>query len=205
MGSRGPKPLPANVHLLRGNASKKPIGELVDSIQPPVEIPACPKFLLPAAKKEWRRITPLLYDLGLIAKIDRGTLAIYCAAVAWFEWHEQRLQEDIARVAAARAQWDADPANAGSAWSGGDGYMIPTANGNWQYNGHWVGKNKAAEQIDKFAANFGGAAAFRARVTPSDNYPFLPGMEPQANETKESTASAPAKISSLADFAPKTT
>jgi phage terminase small subunit len=198
MGARGPKTLPAKLHILRGNASKKSLGELNDVVMPPVEIPGCPKFLLPAAKKEWKRITPLLYVEGLIAEIDRATIAIYCAAVAWYEWHETKLQEDIARVADQRAAWEADLANAGKPWTGGDGYMIPTANGNWQYNGHWVGKNKAAEQIDKYAANFGGSAAFRTRVTQSENYPFLPGMEP----SKETPAQS-AKITSLKDFAAK--
>ena len=32
MGQRGPKPLPANVHMLRGNASKKPLGSLFGSV-----------------------------------------------------------------------------------------------------------------------------------------------------------------------------
>ena len=113
MGARGRKPLPANVHLMRGNASKKPIGELVDGVQPLVEIPNCPPYLLKAAKAEWKRITPLLEELGLIAKIDRATITIYCAAVAWYEWHERRLQEDIAKAEAARVAWAADPANAG--------------------------------------------------------------------------------------------
>ena len=30
MGARGPKPLPANVHHLRGNPSKKPLGAILD-------------------------------------------------------------------------------------------------------------------------------------------------------------------------------
>lgn len=199
MGQRGPKSLPSRLHILRGNASKKSLSDLHDAVTPPVEIPGCPKYLLPGAKAEWRRITPLLYVEGLIAKIDRATIAIYCAAVAWHEWHETRLQEDIARVAELRAAWETDQANAGKPWTGGDGYMIPTANGNWQYNGHWVGKNKAAEQIDKYAANFGGSAAFRARVTPSSEYPFLPGMDPG----KDDKPAASAKITKLSDFAPK--
>lgn len=197
MGARGPKPLPANVHAMRGNASKKPLGELTDDVQPLVEIPSCPKFLLPAAKAEWRRITPLLADLGLIAKIDRATIMIYCAAVAWYEWHERKLQEDIAKSEESRATWEADQANAGKPFQGGDGFMLPTPNGSVTYNPHWVGKNKASEQIDKFAANFGGSAAFRSRVTPSSNYPYLPGMEPGP----QTTGGAPAKITTLADFA----
>ena len=202
MGARGPKPKPANVHILHGNASKKPIGELIDGVQPLVEIPNCPAYLLPAAKKEWKRITPLLEELGLIAKIDMATMATYCASVAWFEWHERHLQAAIQKADQLRAAWEANPANEGKEFTGGDGFMLATPNGSVTYNPHLVGKNKAAEQIDKFAANFGGSAAFRARVTASNNYPYLPGMEPGA-ETKPEAAAAPAKITSLSDFAPK--
>ena len=98
MGARGPKPLPSNVHALRGNASKKALGDLVDDVQPLVESPTCPAYLLPTAKKEWKRITPLLEELGLIAKIDMATLATYCASVAWFEWHERHLQAAIKKA-----------------------------------------------------------------------------------------------------------
>ena len=52
MGARGPKPLPANVHLLRGNPSKLSNADLVDALQPEVEIPNCPRHLLPEARKE---------------------------------------------------------------------------------------------------------------------------------------------------------
>ena len=56
MGSRGPQPLPSNVHLLRGNPSKKSATDLLDDFNPEVEIPTSPKWLWPEAKKEWRRI-----------------------------------------------------------------------------------------------------------------------------------------------------
>ena len=81
MGARGPKPLPSNVHMLRGNPSKKPSHELLDGFQPQVEIPDCPPHLLPEARKEWRRITPELERYGLISKIDRAALALYCAGL----------------------------------------------------------------------------------------------------------------------------
>jgi len=203
MGARGPKPLPGNVHRLRGNASKKPIGELVDGVQPLVEIPNCPKHVLPLAKAHWKFITPLLVDEGLIAKIDRTALELYCEAYAWYVWHDTCLQRDIKAADEKRIAWEADAANAGKPWLGGDGFQIPTPNGSFTYNPHWVGKNKSAEQVDKFLASFGMSPSARSRVTASDNYPFLPGLEPE--QTGDKPAAAPAKIRSLSDFAAKTT
>lgn len=177
MGARGPKPLPGNVHLLRGNASKKPLHELTGVVSPDVDIPGCPRHLLPEARKEWRRIAPELQALGLISRLDRAALALYCQEWAWLVWHESRLQDDIARVAKEREAWEADPANAGQAWTKGDGYMLPTPNGAWTYNPHWTGRNKAAERVDKFLASFGLSPSARGRVTPSANQMPLPGMD----------------------------
>lgn len=82
----GRKPLPANVHALRGNPSKKSRHELHDeSAQTlPAEIPPCPAFLTKDAKAEWKRIAKDLQTLGLISKLDRGELAVYCQA--WADW-----------------------------------------------------------------------------------------------------------------------
>src|SRR3972149_7757222 len=81
-GERGPKPLPANVHLLRGNASKKPLASLLDDVvRPDVEIPECPAHIEGEARAEWGRIAPHLEKLGLISQIDRAALTGYC--VAW--------------------------------------------------------------------------------------------------------------------------
>lgn len=181
MGARGPKPLPANVHRLRNNPSKKPLHELTGVIEPEVEIPNCPKHLLPEAKKEWRRIGPELEKLGLVSKIDRPALALYCQAWAWLVWHENLLQRDINLVAAKQAEHDsrelersAKAAEAGEtyvplAWTGGDGFMLPTPNGSFTYNPHWVARNKHAAEVDKFLASFGMSPSSRGRVTPSSN------------------------------------
>src|SRR5690242_18226422 len=71
MGTRGPRALPANVHILRGNPSKKPLGELFDELRPEVEIPDCPSWIWSEAKKEWKRVSAELEKYGLISKLDR--------------------------------------------------------------------------------------------------------------------------------------
>lgn len=152
MGSRGPKPLPANVHALRGNPSKIPAGRLLDGIQPPVEIPRCPAHLQKEAKREWKRIAVELESLGLISQVDRAALAAYCAA-----WAEAVHCES--KIAALNAS---DP-------DGQAGLIGTTATG-YQVMSVWVQiRNRAYDRMMKFAAEFGMSPSARSRATPSDN------------------------------------
>ena len=167
MGARGPKSLPANVHRLRGNPSKLSAAELSVGLQPEDEIPSLPKHLLPEARKEWNRIARELKTYGVISKLDRAALALYVQEWAWLVWHETALQRDIGLVEARRAAFDADPANAGKTWTGGDGFMVETVNGNLTYNPHWVARNRHAAGVDKFQSSFGMSPAARGRVSPS--------------------------------------
>ena len=79
-GSRGPLPKPAALKLLEGNPGKRSLN-LAEGINPRVEIPSAPKHLGIEARKEWKRITPILDELGLISGLDRAALALYCQAV----------------------------------------------------------------------------------------------------------------------------
>jgi len=180
MGTRGPKPLPANVHLLRGNPSKKSLADLTDDLQPEVEIPSLPKHLLPEAKKEWRRIAKELLRYGVVSKLDRAALALYVQEWAWLVWHETALQRDIRFAEIRGAEFDAKE-NAKVAvavergevyepliYPGGDGFMLPTPNGSYSYNPHWVARNKHADKVDKFQASFGMSPSSRGRVSPSN-------------------------------------
>ncbi len=172
MGQRGPQPTPTNVHLLRGNPGKRAIGSLVDPINPPVEIPGCPKHLQDEARREWRRAGVLLRDLGLISKIDRASFALYCEAWADWVW----CKAELARAKEAASAGALAAKARGEEWKGGDGFMLPTPNGSFTYSPYWVGANKAAEQLHKFQALFGMAPSSRGRVTPSNHQMSLPGM-----------------------------
>jgi phage terminase small subunit len=187
MGQRGPKPLPKNVLALRGSWRAN-VGPQDGTVTPDIEIPGCPKHLLPEARKEWKRITPLLEGLGLIAKIDRAALSLYCQEWAWWVWHDDALQRAVKIAAEKRAAWEAKRNEStergveltdGAEWTGGDGFMIPTPNGNLTYSPHWVARNKAADRVDKFLASFGMSPSARGRVTASNRTGYLPGMEPK--------------------------
>jgi phage terminase small subunit len=188
MGQRGPKPLPANVHRLRGNASKRPI--IDGEVQPDVEIPGLPKHLLPEARKFWKRVTPELETLRLIAKIDQAAISLVCQWWAWWVYHDMQLQRDINLAQQKRKEWEAveerklaehearSEQYTPLPWIGGDGYMLPTPNGSFTYNPHWVGAHKAADKLDKALASFGMSPSSRGRVTPGRLQMNLPGIEP---------------------------
>ena len=55
--------------------------------------------------------------------------------------------------------------------------MLPTPNGSMSYNPHWVAKNKAALNVDRFLASFGMSPSSRGRVSSSSNQLALPGMD----------------------------
>lgn len=161
----GPKALPANVHLLRGNPSKKSLADLTDDLQPEIETPAFPKHLWPEARKEWRRLKPVLEANGLISLLDRSALALYCQAWAKLCWAEQML----ARAMEAAAKGEADAIANGTEWAGGDGVMVKGPNGGFTYSHYWVMANKHGDQVDKFLASFGMSPSSRGRVSPSNN------------------------------------
>lgn len=161
----GRRALPANVHMLRGNPSKLSASELMDSFQPQVEIPNCPRHLWPEARKEWRRITPELERYGLISKIDRTALALYCQAYARWVWAE----EQMSRAMEAAEKNRADHAKRGLEWTGGDGVIVPTPNGHTTYSGHWVVANRAMQQVNALLDNFGLAPINRGKVQQSSN------------------------------------
>jgi len=182
MARPGPTPLPSNVHSLRGNPSKKPLHELLDDFQPQVEIPSCPPHLWAEAKKEWKRITPLLQRYGLVSKIDRAALALYCQTWARWVWAEQMLTR--AQRDAARRMKDAD--DRGEVYTGGDGLTVPTPGGHVTYSPHWVIANKAMEQVHKFLHSFGMKPDARSAVTLSTNrQPELTHFSDEDDESGE--------------------
>lgn len=185
MGARGPKPLPANVHRLHGNPSKKTLSELTDALQPEIEVPSFPKHLWPEARKEWKRLAPELVRYGLISRLDRAALALYCQAWARKDWAEQQLARamqhaaqqceahDVAELAKSKAAADLGETYAPVPWAGGDGFMLPTPNGNWAYSPYWVAANKAGDQVEKYLAAFGLSPSSRGRVNPSNRQPDM--------------------------------
>jgi len=143
----GRKALPVNVHLLRGNPSKKSAAELrlgqstQDAAPLPVALPSCPAFLSRDAKVEWKRIADDLVTLGMVAALDRAELAVYCQA--WADW--KRAREKITAL-------------------GDDGFIDETPNGFKQISAWMQIANRAEERMNKAGASFGFSPSARSKL-----------------------------------------
>lgn len=137
---RGRKPTPNAVKKLTGSKYYKPNEPEVDDGRP-----ACPRWLSKEAKSEWRYVAPLLHEAGLLTKVDRMTLAAYCEAVSMFRRTTEMLDD-------------------------GMGLATRTHNGNLVQRPEVQLRNKAIEQLQKLATEFG--------MTPSSRTRFATGEQP---------------------------
>ncbi|MFP4066228.1 MAG: phage terminase small subunit P27 family [Spirochaetaceae bacterium] len=87
MGFAGRKPKPPELHVLHG--TDRPDRHPQNTPKPPPTAPSRPSWLLPEAKREWSRITPILHRLGLFTVVDRASLAAYCQAYARWRQAEE--------------------------------------------------------------------------------------------------------------------
>lgn len=90
MGARGPRDKPAELKVLQGNPGKRQLNnapkyEFSEESRKP------PSFLGKYAKKEWKRILPLLERNRLITDADIIALSAYCQAVdTWVEAEKKK-------------------------------------------------------------------------------------------------------------------
>ena len=87
MATRGRKPKPTAMKELEGNPGKHPLN--TSEPKPNKKAPACPKWLEPDAKKEWRRLAKQMEAIGILTEVDMAAFAGYCQAYArWKEAEE---------------------------------------------------------------------------------------------------------------------
>ena len=87
MAARGRKPKPTALKVLEGNPGKRPLNDH-EPIPPKGEL-KCPSWLLPEAKKEWKRLASSLEAMGVLTMADLTAFAGYCQAYArWKEAEE---------------------------------------------------------------------------------------------------------------------
>lgn len=172
-GSRGPLPTPTALKVLQGNPGKRAL-DLSAGVNPRVEVPSAPKHLSPEARKEWKRITPLLEELGLISGLDRTALALYCQAVGRLTELETAFNGRVARLVEEGAAYEDAVYQVSHA---------VTPSGYAQQSVLVQLIKSAREQVNRYLMHFGLSPAARGRVQAS-NYvqPELPGIEasPQA-------------------------
>jgi P27 family predicted phage terminase small subunit len=54
-------------------------------------LPRCPPHLSEEAKREWRRVSKLLYRLGLLTELDTTALSLYCQTFSQWVEAERKL------------------------------------------------------------------------------------------------------------------
>jgi P27 family predicted phage terminase small subunit len=96
MGLRGPQPKSTALRILEGRVQHKPLPP--NEPQPRIGPPACPRWLDPAAKREWRLIVRewRLAAPRLLTRVDGGVLASYCQALARHAQAEEEISLDLA-------------------------------------------------------------------------------------------------------------
>jgi P27 family predicted phage terminase small subunit len=133
---RGRKPKPTTLKLLEGNPGKRPLNH--HEPQPASDKPTCPSHLSGEARKEWNRISKDLHQAGLLTRIDKTALAIYCQA--WQRWVEA--EENLKKV----------------------GPVVKSPSGYPVLNPFWSVANKAMSQMQKALVEFGMTPSSRSRI-----------------------------------------
>ncbi len=154
MSPRGKKPTPTHLKLVMGTARRCRMPK--HEPKPELAIPPVPPELSDDAKIEWGHVSVDLYRLGLLTSIDRAALAAYCAAYGRWVRAERLL----------RSLGD----------EGADGLLTKTAKGNVIQNPLVGIANKAANDMMRFATEFGMTPSSRARLS---------APRPQGNDPAE--------------------
>lgn len=79
--TRGPKPVPREVRVARGNPSGRPLPEPV-RVAMLYEAPKPPAKLPKAALAVWNAVVPPLIEVGIISQVDLPLVEAYCRFVA---------------------------------------------------------------------------------------------------------------------------
>ena len=133
----GRRPLPTALKLIQGNPGKRPINK--DEPKPEIKAPTCPPHLSRPAKNEWKRIVPILTNLGIMTKVDRAAIAAYCQSYGRWVEAENKVQER--------------------------GDVVKTTNGNIVTNPYLSVANRAMDNMRKFLVEFGMTPSSRSRIS----------------------------------------
>jgi len=133
----GRLPKPTNLKILEGNPGHRPLNKHEPK---PASRAVCPSHLTALAKREWRRVSVELEQLGLLTGVDAAELAAYCCAYGrWIE-AEREVKKH--------------------------GLLVPSAvPGVLKSNPAIAVVNQCLTQIDKFSSQFGMTPASRSRIS----------------------------------------
>lgn len=129
---------PIALRILQGNPGKRPIP---DEVEIKGEFPSAPSVLDAKAKKEWRRLAPILTEIGVLTPADWGVFALYCAAFSRFQSsaaHCKKYGEVVVKLSGQQA-------------------MSP----------HYYVMRQSGEDMRKLAGELGITPAARSKVIPT--------------------------------------
>ena len=78
MGLRGPAPKPSGIRMLEGNPAKRALP--ADEPKPLAGEPDMPRYLDSEARREWKRLVPILLAMRVLTEADGLALASLCQA-----------------------------------------------------------------------------------------------------------------------------
>ena len=107
MATRGRKPKPTAMKELEGNPGKHPLN--TSEPKPNKKAPACPKWLEPEAKKEWRRLAKQMEAIGILTEVDMAAFAGYCQAYARWKEAEEFITQHGTIVKTPSGYWQQVP------------------------------------------------------------------------------------------------
>ena len=140
----GPRPVPTQLKLLRGNPGKERLR--CDQLRPEqsIDVPDPPAHITGYAADEWWTVATELHRLGVLTKVDCAPLAAYC--YAYGQWRD---------AAEAQASMGSEPVR---------GLVVRTGNGGPTENPLIYTSRKAAFEMLRFASEFAFTPASRACI-----------------------------------------
>jgi P27 family predicted phage terminase small subunit len=91
MGYRGPTPKPTALKRAEGNPGKRPLNKREP--QPRATAPRCPEHLDERARKEWKRLVPVLRRMRVLTEADGMSLANLCQTWSTLVKAQEKLTE----------------------------------------------------------------------------------------------------------------
>ena len=91
VGYRGPAPKPSAIEIAEGRPGHRPVNG--NEPKPRPVVPKCPAHLDGQAKKEWRRLTPVLLRMRVLTEADGMNLANLCQTYSTLIKAQEKLNE----------------------------------------------------------------------------------------------------------------
>ena len=142
----GRRPMPTHLKILRGNPGHRALPQNEPQPAPYEAPPEPPTFLQGYACDEWYRVAEELSRIGLLTVIDVTPLAAYCQAYARWRTAEETIAEMAKRDGVLH------------------GLMLKTRNGTPIQNPLVITAAKAANDMIRYAVEFGLTPSARARI-----------------------------------------